>query len=349
MSILWADGFEHYGGNGTEFAKAYSTYDFALPFNNGLARTGLGYIEGQDLDSYAVRNLNVTSPSLGQGIGFKHVTGFPNATRTGLWLQRVDGSIFAACLFNASGGLTFIINGTTSFNATTVAVSANNICPLGSWAHLEFYARRGAADGQGYLEARINGNVVLIASGLSMGIININSFRVHGGASVGATGNNPHIAYGDLVVWDENGTINNTFLGDRRCVTSIATANGALQAWAFSGGASAWQSINSEPPGINYIEGALAGDVSEFSKGPLTVLATGVAAVRLVASSLKTDAGAATVALGLKSNGFVTNTPAVTPGTTANYVDGIIELDPNGNIPWTKAAFEASIMRVTKG
>jgi NAD(P)H-hydrate repair Nnr-like enzyme with NAD(P)H-hydrate dehydratase domain len=61
MSLIWADGFDHYGAQ-SEVAKEYSG---AFTFNSGAsARTGLGYVSLDVYYNRMQRVLNTNIPAL---------------------------------------------------------------------------------------------------------------------------------------------------------------------------------------------------------------------------------------------------------------------------------------------
>jgi len=338
MALVWADGFDHYG-SAAEMQKVYGDYASNNFLIGAGARTGTGYVEHYNENGSFSKLIATPQTAFGVGVGFKP-TSFPGNLTHGFSLYDTAGNA-TRLLFNSSLGFCFY------YNSTLLGTSANNLVNVNSWQQVEFFANKGNGTTTGYLEARLNGNVILTVSGLALGATSYNKWYSHN-PGIGGSGGWA-LQLDDLLMWDTTGTINNTFLGDRRCLTSFATSNGATQGWTFTGGATAWQSINSVPPsGTNYIEGVNSGDASEFNKGALTLLATGVAGVRVVASALKTDAGAATFRLGMHSGSFATMGASITPGTTYNYYDTILELDPNGSIPWTKASVEAALVRIAK-
>lgn len=337
MALIWADGFDHYG-SGAEMQKVYGDYGSNNFYNGAGARTGLGYVEHYNEGGSFSKLIANPLPAIGFGIGFRP-NNFPGNLSHSLCLIDTAGNYSR---ISWTSGLGFAFH----FNGTLIATSAGNLVTVANWQHIEFYCNKGNGTTTGYMEARLNGNVILTASGLALGATSYNKWI---SLNYGGGSGSWSLQLDDFIMWDTTGTVNNSFLGDRRCLTSFPTSNGATQNWGFSGGATAWQSINSVgPSAVNYIEGINSGDASEFQKNALTLLATGVAGIRVVASALKTDAGAASFRLGMKSVATAVMGSSITPGTTSQYYDSILELDPNGNIPWTKASVEAALVRIAK-
>jgi hypothetical protein len=344
--LLWADGFDQYGGfnltlSGYTDANVNSLYN-----NAGNARTGNGAIgfggvfNGQVLRRALAAPVNV----LGQGVGIK-VNTSPIVNRE---------SLTNGLNFESAGKVRELIvvpnpsNGISVVDRTGVVrgVSANNLFSLSSYFYYEVKATKNVAGANtGTVEVRFQGNTVLIVNGIDLP--NQFSFACLGaGVGFNQTG---QFDFDDWVVWDNSGAQNNTFLGDRRLVTCYPNANLALQDFTPVPAGNAWDRVNDSPPsGSAYIEGTAAGNISEFSKTAIGIAANDIAAVVGLAFLNKSDAGVATARIGINSAGFVDNSPELFPGTGFTYFQNIWELNPNGNIPWTRVAADAAAIRITR-
>jgi len=73
-----------------------------------------------------------------------------------------------------------------------------------------------------------------------------------------------------------------------------------------------------------------------------------VAAICPVARAFKDSAGPSTFTIGINSNGNVINSPQFLPNTTVTYFSQVFELNPDGNIPWTRTAMDDATIRLTR-
>jgi hypothetical protein len=198
--------------------------------------------------------------------------------------------------------------------------------------------------GTGYAEIRVNGIQKCVVNGINLP----NVFAYHGIGGAGA--GNQNFNFDDWICWDGTGTYNNTFMSDRRLVLCVPNGNGANQDFTITGAQpTAWQSCNAIPPvDTNYITGAAAGNISEFTKQNVTINSTDIAAVVVIGRIFKSDAGTASGRIGIDSAANVINSPAINPGTTPAWYQFAVERDPNGTIPWTRTAVNNANIRITR-
>lgn len=225
---------------------------------------------------------------------------------------------------------------------TLVGQTRPNLLFINSYVWVEAKCIKNTAGvNTGQVIVKVNGQLEVTVNGINLP----NSFEYF---AIGAAANT-EIFMDDWIVWDNSGAVNNDFMGDRRLFVSYPDANLALQDFTPTPAGNAWDRINDAPPNdAAYIAGAAAGNISEFTKQGIGINSTDIAAVVAIARMFKSDAGVASGRVGLKSNATVVNSAAYFPGTTGSYTRLIQELDPNGAIPWTKAAADAAAIRVTR-
>jgi hypothetical protein len=208
------------------------------------------------------------------------------------------------------------------------------------WVEAKWTGNVGGVINTGSVEVRVNGVTQVIVNGLNLP--NLFAYHMVGGTT------NSNTNLDDWIAWDDSGAINNNFLGDRRLFVSYPNANGVPQDFTPSAGA-AWDCLNNSPPvDTTYVDGAAAGNVSQFAKDLIGIASNDIAAAVIVGRLFKTDAGVASGRVGINSAGFVVNSAEMFPGTTGAWFQLIQELDPNGNIPWTRANYDAANLVLTR-
>jgi len=349
MSIIWAESFDFYGTSLT--ALGLRGYVYSATANNmnlvqnvGAARTGLGYFNHNNIDAarYLSRVFDTPLDVVGQGVAYQMPTVQAGGPRGGILFGTATamGRIFICG--NSSLGINVYRN------TTLLGSSANNLLTAGSYAWIEAKATKddGGAS-TGIVEVKVNGEAAVTVTGVD---ISEQFTRVGlGKESFVVTTAGILTYFDDWVIWDDNGTVNNDFLGDRRCATSYPDADGMPQEWALSSGANAWELIDeTTPDDAGYIQAVDPADISEFEKQVIPIATNDIAALVVVARTLKTDAGATTIRLGVHSGSFVENGPETAIETTAAYKSAIFETDPNGDIQWTRDSANDATVRVTR-
>jgi hypothetical protein len=343
MALVWVEPFDQYGSAGG--------LNPPLPLNAGYTvfnitgwpagRTGLFSVNlNASLGGIIRRPLDNPGVSiLGQGAGWAISSPGANSVNNYGFRFESAGPVMECTIVPLSN------NGIGVYDRTSVlkGSSASNILIPGSfsWVEAKVTMNAGGVINTGIVEVRVNGNTVLTVNGINLP----NTFAFH---ALGSLGGSNSTNMDDWIVWDNTGAVNNDFMGDRRLFVSYPNANLATQNFTPSVG-NAFDRINDVPPvDTSYIDGAAAGNISEFSKDLIGINSTDIAAVVVLGRLFKTDAGVASGRLGINSNGFVANSAELFPGTTGSFFKNIVERDPNGNIQWTKAAVDAAALRITR-
>jgi hypothetical protein len=342
MALIHADGFDHWGtfanmilagwsGNGTVTTIHPRTGTYSC-------RTDQTF--GPGIGSQMVYNFGGVRTVVGCGIAL-FMTDMPSTNNT-IGIQFQTAAFAAAMTMTISAAGEVLIRSGNQVG-TILGTSATGVIVAGSFCYIEIKSTAHAT--LGTVEVRVNGQSVLT-------IINGNTGGSYGAIAFGKQGTNndsPGMWWDDLVIWDTTGARCNDFLGDRRCFTSFPTADTAEADWAPSTGVNGYACIDEVPPSdVDYVEAATAGDISEYDKTTVTIDTNDVAAAVVFARAAKTDAGVSTFRLGLHSASFVTNSDEIFPGTGYTFYERIFELDPNGNVPWTKTAIDDAFVRITR-
>lgn len=331
MAIIWAESFDLYGTSKAAFELRGYEVDAETSFTT-TARTGLRALlmSGATNDQFLRKVLDSAVTTLGIGCGIRlNSVATSDTNIPGFKVGNVLIGI------NSNFGISVVTGG------SVVAASANNVFVIGSffWVESKWISN---GDGTGDVECRVNGETVVVATGISMATA-FSEWRYQQGNNSSTT------IIDDLVVWDTSGSLYNDFVGDRRCFTSFPSADTATEQWTPSTGTDSFDLINDATPNDStYIDAETNGDISEFEKDAIGINTNDVAAVVLIARALKPDTGTTAFRLGINSAGFVANSDRKLPNTTVVYFQHIVEQNPNGGISWTKAAVDAANIRLTR-
>lgn len=345
MALLFIDGFDHYDPQAVD--------SFGDPW---LARGKAAYlspqatrINGRRPSSYALRlpqgpgggyvkNLDTTKTSLVVGAAIR-VTPFQNTAEEPVLLGVRDANSQVAHLvkigedgrlklYRWQYGYEYLIS-------TSVASA-----PARGWHYIELLVTQGTSNG--VLSVRINGILAIQMTAQN---------TLQGGgqlltAFVGAVPGQAcplTLDVDDFYIADTSGTINNTFLGDVRVDALKAQANGSLNQWMVTpGGPAAWQAVSDDDE-TTAIRAASTGLRQSFDVAPLPAMAApAIHGVQLTLLARKTDAGLGKVK-GLVVSGAqsAVSTDIILQEQLA-WQSALFERNPNGNVQWTEAAFNAA-------
>lgn len=344
MSILWAEGFDHYGDDETMMLDGPYAAVSGSTLTTAKARTGL-------------RSLLTGSAN---GNGFRRVWGAAKSTvgiGAAFWHDALPSNNFSRMLFdfrdNANNNqvrLWLLSTGAIQaradpFDGVTLGTSTA-LVTANAWNHIE--AKVHIDSSAGTVEVRLNGVTVLNLTG-----VNTNHT---------ATGETSQVFSGslstyfdsvymdDMVAWDTDGASNNDFIGDRKVFTDFPDADTADVDWTPNSGSNRWSRISENPPDgdTSYDSSASAGDKMGVTFPDLDAQVTSVTAVILLHKSKKTDAGDCNVQLHAIS-GADTADGTDRPMTTAySLYQDVFEVDPATSAPWTNGGASAVAMQVER-
>ena len=117
--------------------------------------------------------------------------------------------------------------------------------------------------------------------------------------------------------------------------------------WGNVSGQSNWATVDQNPTdgALSYLFDAVIGHEDLYAFPVLSAPPSAIYAVAVKASLAKSDAGAKTASVRLKSgstDSAGTGGTALAPGTSFGWMTSHYERDPNGNIAWTKTALDAA-------
>ena len=344
MALLFIDGFDHYDPQ---------TLDpLGAPW---LARGKAAYlspqatrIPGRRPSSYALRlpagasggyvkNLEAGRSSLIVGAALR-VAPFTNTGEEPVLLGVRDTSTQVAYLVRISedGRLKLYRQ---QFGYDSLVSTSVTTAPARGWHYVELQVVQGTSNGT--LNVRVNGVLAITLSGQNT--------TQDGGplltAFVGAVPGRhcpATVDVDDLYLADTSGTINNTFLGDVRIDALRPQAGGSLSQWMVEGAASAWAAV-SDGDEATAIRAATAGLRQSFDVEALPVMSSpAIHGVQVTLLARKTDAGTGRVRALVASGAQTAVSADINLQEQLAWHTALIERNPNGNIQWTEAAFNAA-------
>lgn len=235
--------------------------------------------------------------------------------------------------------------------STSVATGSGTM-PADSWHVLEWRIQILTAT-TGLTEVWLDGNKIVDFSGdtSNTATLNVQSLRLGMNNSSASSGNN-FIAFDDIAINDTLGTVNNGRPQDGRVVLLQPTGAGSSAQWVRGGtdtGAN-WSQVSELPPSLaQYVGSATVGnrDLYAFSDLPGGIAIQAVNVVEAIAYAVNSDAGGGSIAPTIKSGAVTNEATAIGLSTSAAYIQGRWEQNPDGNVAWTPAAVNAIEVGVT--
>lgn len=220
-----------------------------------------------------------------------------------------------------------------------------------SWQHVGMMAHMNGAASSA--EVRVNGVVVASVSGVNLGSDNIAQF------AIGQTQNGIHGTgdwfCDDLRTGDDQGGINDDFMGDRRVITQFPDADGLHQDFTPLSGSDAYAMVDETAPDgdVSYIDGADVGDLCQMGFPDLPAEVVAINGVAFATYARKTDVGDASITVNVVAG--VASPQAREVGAehvlnvTYNYLPlQVFDQDPDAEAPWTPAAVNNSYVEIDR-
>ena len=217
---------------------------------------------------------------------------------------------------------------------------------LDTWHYIEILLEA-ATGNDGQMELRIDGKTTLLSITTAITVESLGSssyafFKTFNGMQMDID----DIYFGNV----DGGAINNALLGDTNIECLIPSADGATNAWAFTGGASRWESVDeglgaSHDGDTSYVDSQTQGQEQLFAMTDLSTNTTNGVAHYVQASYVakkESIGGRGAVPL-VRQNSVErlagTQLGAGQGGYVMTYEP--IETDPDGDIAWTPTTVNA--------
>lgn len=354
--LNWCDGFDHYGttmGNLTEGAWAEVSSGYALSAVN--PRTGLRCINF---------NANVTTPrrmrrvlnSARTTVGMAcavYLSNLPIVNNSYVLMDFRDAAnAIQISIVVQSTGTISAMRGTAS--GTILGTSASPVVTAEAYQHIEtlvFFSQT-----VGTVEVRVNGVTVLSLSGqdtVASTLVECSQVAFCLGPNVTASAPNVVSDLDDVFVYDDTGSFNNTFIGDRRVLTLFPNANTAQADWTPVGAATGYECIDENSPDgdTTYITAGVPGSpgaISEFGIENLPAGISAISAVVIVEMARKTEAGPANTQWSVISGASETAGTDKPMTEIYTYRQDVFETDPASAAPFTPSEVDALLIKVER-
>lgn len=340
MSLLFVEGFDHYGTTSKIIDSKKWTSGAAISASASLS-TG----------RYSGNSLKMTSPScqlikywgsndqsFTVGFAFK-VTSLSTYANSGdiLFECSDDGSYSQfAILLTETGALQLVsggVLGTLSLGYTVKDTTAHNLTP-NTWHYIEIQAT--IADTGGRVIIHVDETVWMNYTGDTKRSSNAyaNRFVLEQPSYMG------DCYFDDLYLANDT-----TFRGECRVCTLLPTADTASADWTAQGGASHYAEVDDTTldDDTTYIKSQTVGHIDRFGFGNLPSTGLGnVLGVQVVSRCRKDDANARQIKHVIKSGGSTINGAAYNLSTGyVNHTDMLL-VDPDTSAAWLKTAVDAA-------
>lgn len=248
----------------------------------------------------------------------------------------------------ASGTLRLRLGATNG----TLLATAGTAFAADSWHVIDWRTQITSASA-GVSEIWLDGNRVINFSGDNTATANVNvQFLLlgHMGATGLGTATGVYLAYDDIAVNDVAGTINNGRCGDGRVILLTPNGAGSSTQWVRGGtdtGAN-YSQVNELPASMaQYVSSPTVGNRDLYALSDIGVAVQSINVVEAVLLAQNSDAGGGSIAPTIKSGATINESGSLGLSTSAGYVIGRWETDPNTAAAWTVAAVNAAEVGAT--
>jgi hypothetical protein len=344
MSLLFLEGFEHYGTGSTArsrmLAGLWAQVSSQWSIVNTNARTGSHSLSNPGISASRDEARLVfgnDSEIIGAGFGVM-LPNLPAGTDRSYISFRSSSNVSIITLCLQSDGTIALRRG--NFDGTLIEVS-DTVLTAGTFHHIEVRSLFDSTVGE--FELRVNGITQMQLGGLNLG-----SNRA---VSLSFVATLCNMLIDDIFVWNGLGTTNNDFLGPLRVLTVYADSDGVPQDWSVVGATSAFDAVNDPIPDddASYIGSTDAGDKATLGLPELPPEISAIAGIFVPVLARIDDAGTGQINVSAVSEGDSYYGGNATPLTaTYTYWPFIFDYDPHTEAEWTKSAFEAASIQIEK-
>lgn len=353
MSILWAEGFDHYGTSpaggrtamlaGAWAAITYNTTGSLIEISSTRARTGtysLKIQHGANAVSQARRVIGSARNVVGMAFAV-HMDSLPITNdEHGFEIRNPSNANIVRLCYQSDGSI-----GVRIGSGATLIGTTDPVLLAGSFNHIE--VKTTIDNIVGDIEINVNGVQAFVATDLALGTDGA-SQAMWGSFASGADDFTHYLD--DLVNWDDNGATNNTFLGQQRVHTIFPASDTVVADWALAGAANGFDCVNNVPPDgdTTYIAAIAVDETVELGLDTLPPETETIAGVYIPTMGRLAEAGLGNVRTSLVSGVSASDGPSQAFSASYAYYGSVHENDPATGVAWTKAGLEAALLRLVK-
>lgn len=342
--ILWADSFDHYGLLGTNMADGAWAQVFGNP-TTAKARTGTHSFEMTAGPSSIMRRVfgaAKTTAGVAMALYLPQLPSF-NDGMTPIQFNDGTNAQQIRIIVESTGAIAAYAGGSsTPLGTSTDLITANG------WNHLE--AKIVVDDTTGAVEVRLNGVTVLNLSGINTDPTAAGEVSQYSSCNQFNRLTDGSWYIEDVIAWDDSGSSNNDFIGDKKVFTDFPDADTADVDWIPLSGPTRFAMIDEPAPDgdASYDEADDVGDVMGVTYPDVDAAVLAISAIILVHKTRKTDAGTCNVQQTCVSG--VSSTDGLDRPMTTAYTlyHDVIETDPATSAPWTPTGANAMAHNLTR-
>jgi hypothetical protein len=347
MAMIFIDGFDHYGviGNMTEgvYAEVSPTSGLATT----IVRTGTHALSF-GAASRVRRVLGGPKTTVGMGAAY-YLDALPTSNdNQRIFEFRDTGNASQVTIGVQSTGTISVKRG--GVGGVEIGLTESPAITAEAYQHVE--AMVFFSNTVGTVEVRVNGVTVLSLTGVdTVATSNVECSQVvfSGGQGGGAQGGRMD----DVFCYDDTGSFNNTFIGDRRVLTLFPDADTVQADWTPVGSGTGFGAIDEANPDgdTTYISAGIPdsnGVVSEFGMENLPAGVSAISGVVLVNMSRKTEAGIANVQMSIISGASETAGTDQPMTEIYTYRQDVFEIDPASAAPFTPSEVDALLIKADR-
>lgn len=331
MTVRFIDGFEQYSDFDPMLRNGWSLLSIGLP-TFPVGRDGVG--QAMRLTDQ-VNQMNVGIPDLSPptfiiNFAFK----FEGVIQNHIIVRWGDGNNGTQGQLQLSGTEIRIDRGSTQLDIT----SGLGLI-LDQWYHLELKVTIDNSAGE--YELRIDESDVMSGSGVdnqNTSTTSINHIQFFAASQISTLKDN-------LVVMDDQGPVNNDFIGDINVVGLNPIGDGNQNDMTVFGAANNWQAVadGSNPDDdTSYVHGNAVDDIELYAFAGAPSDNPEIFAISLTNSHRKEDIGVRTIRNLVRSGGSNFEDPSRAIGVNYRFSMSILENNPDGDTPWIKGSFDAA-------
>lgn len=356
MALLWADSFDFYGVIGNLTEGVYAEVN-SVTLMTANPRTGTHHIRissGTTVSSSLFRRvLGGAKTTVGVAGAFYYVTLPALNARCKVFDFRDAANAVQITIVVQSTGTISAYRGTGA--GTLLGTSASPVVSAETYQHIEavvFFSQT-----VGTIEVRVNGVTVLSLSGIDTvftSLVECSQVSIGGVTDISpSTSGTPQTDIDDIFCYDDTGSFNNSFIGDRRVITLYPNANTIQADWTPVGAASGYECIDEVSPDgdTTYITASTPGSPGPISEFGITNLPAGISAISgvvVIGMARKTEAGIADTQWSVISGASETAGTVRQMTEIYTYRQDVFETDPASAAPFTPSEVDALLIKVER-
>jgi len=337
MTLLWLEGFDQFQ-NGTDMQPMYGTQGTGN-INEVVGRDS-PVPSGNALDIAAGTN-RIWVPLLGIDedttitVGFAHFFG-SNLNHTIFQIQGTDGTEMRI-RYETTGGEIAVDR-----NVTELGVSSGLGLVINTWYYIEWQFR--IHNTLGTYEVRVDEVNVVSDTGVdtrnsSAHAVLLGAINLLGTASIA----NNH--WDDLYVLDDNGLVNNDFLGDTTIETLFPKGDGFVNDFTPQSGLTNWEMVDDgDTPdnGTTYNAGSVVDDIDLFDCDDLVITGETIHGVMVGFNAFAAEPGPRQMRSMVRQGGTNYEGDIRYLGPEYRHFHFIHETDPDTAAAWTDAGIDSA-------